>query len=54
MFESIFGTESHMSRSEFLDKITSIKNNWILDSEMVREKVKRYIRARAKGVHVLD
>ena len=54
LFESIFGTESHMSRNEFLDKLTSEKNKWILVSEMVRQKVKRYIRARAKGVHVLD
>ena len=54
LLESIFGTESKMSRREFLQKLTSERNRWIMDSEEIRKKAKRYLRARSKGVSVLD
>lgn len=54
MLEHLFGTESKMTRHEFLERLKSNKCNWMLDAETVRTRVKRYIRARQKGVHVMD
>ena len=52
--ESVFGTESKMSRTDFLEKLKTDESKWILDSESVRQRVKRTLRANGKGVHVLD
>ena len=52
--ESVFGTESKLTREKFLEKMASEQNQWILDSELVRRRVKRHLRAQEKGVHILD
>ena len=52
--EEVFGTESKMTRAEFLSKMTSNECKWLLDAEQVRRRVKRHVRAKNKGVHVLD
>lgn len=39
--EAVFGTETKMPRRQFLDKLASDENNWILDAEKVRRRVKR-------------
>ena len=44
--ESVFGTESKITRKLFLSRITEETNNWILDSELIRRRVKRYLRAK--------
>lgn len=54
LLELVFGTESKLTRKEFLTKLTSPKCSWILEPEHIRARVKRYIRARSKGVHVMD
>ena len=43
--ESVFGTESKLTREKFLEKMASEQNQWILDSELVRRRVKRHLRA---------
>ena len=43
--ESVFGTESKLTRIMFLKKLASEENRWILDSEEVRRRVKRHLRA---------
>ena len=52
--ESVFVTESKMTRLQFLKKLANEENRWILDSEQVRRRVKRHLRAKSKGVHILD
>lgn len=52
--ESVFGTESKMSRAMFLEKMQAEENRWILDAELVRRRIKRHLRARGKGVDFLD
>ena len=54
ILESIFGTDSKMSRTSFLNKLVSKECRWILDSEQIRRRMKRYIKARNKGVSVMD
>ena len=39
--ESVFGTESKMTRLQFLTKLENEENRWILDAEQVRRRVKR-------------
>ncbi len=52
--ESVFGTESKMERTLFLKKILQPESKWILNSESVRKRVVRTMRANGQGVHVLD
>ena len=54
ILESIFGTDSKMSRTSFLNKLVSKECRWILDSEQIRRRMKKYIKARNKGVSVMD
>ena len=43
--EAVFGTESKMQRKLFLKKILEEENRWILDSELVRQRIKQHLRA---------
>ena len=54
ILESIFGTSSKMSRALFLQKLVSKECKWIMDSEEIRKRIKRYIKARQQGVSVMD
>jgi len=52
--DSVFGTESKMHRTLFLEKLQSEENSWVLDPELLRKRVKRHLRAKDKGVDILD
>ena len=52
--ESVYGTESKMHRTLFLAKLQSEENRWIMDPELLRQRVKKHLRKRDKGIDILD
>ena len=48
MYDHLFGDNNKRSRTEFLENLSKEEANWIMDSELIRAKVRNKIRSDRK------
>ena len=48
LYDHLFGDNNKRSRTEFLENLSKEEANWIMDSELIRAKVRNKIRSDRK------